>query len=186
MCDCSQRCVMSRTSFHSRLTLSSVCVFCGAGEISRRRRIYRVFDANVSQERGSGEGQSNVVSFQSHCGAEATILVSKNSGRYRVQGGSMEATWLLGSELAKRLTVHFQSSEGEPFELSCQDEMPLEEYFAVVEEHFAVRKALRATHDELAQQSALYRHTQKRLLVRYKDRNPAPLDGEQSRAPCDH
>jgi Bardet-Biedl syndrome 9 protein len=127
-----------------------------------------------------------VVSFQSNSGAEATILVSKNSGRYRVQGGSMEATWLLGSELAKRLTVHFQSSEGEPFELSCQDEMPLQEYFAVVDEHFAVRKALRATHDELAQQSSLYRHTQKRLLVRYKDRNPAPLDGEQTRAPYDH
>lgn len=95
------------------------------------------------EERGAGENASNVVSFQFHSGGEATILVSKNSGRYRVQGGSMESTWLLGSELARRLNLHFQHTAGgpeEPFEISCSDELPLPEYFAVIDMHHEIRK----------------------------------------------
>lgn len=38
---------------------------------------------------------ANVMSFQYGTGQTATILVSKNVGRYRVQSDSFEAIWLV-------------------------------------------------------------------------------------------
>ena len=43
-------------------------------------------------------GGVNAISIQYHCGLDATILVSKNSGRYRVQSTSFEGLWLLSDE----------------------------------------------------------------------------------------
>jgi Bardet-Biedl syndrome 9 protein len=53
-------------------------------------------------------GGANVLSFQYYDGVEATILVSKNAGRYRVQSATLEALWLVSSELVRRLIAHYK------------------------------------------------------------------------------
>jgi len=50
-------------------------------------------------------------------------------------------------------------------------------YFIVIGSHFEARQNLKATHDALEKSAGQFRLIEKRLLVRFKDRNPAPLKG---------
>jgi len=123
----------------------------------------------------------NVLSFMYHSGLDATIIVSKNAGRYRVQSGSPEALWLVAHQLTNRLAMHFAAGSaggGEPFEMGCSEDLdePMSFYGRVVDEHFEARVVLRDIHAELEKSAAQFRGIQKRLLVRFKDRNPAPLN----------
>ena len=43
-------------------------------------------------------------------GLDASVLVSKSAGRYRVQSSSLEGIWLLADELVRRLYAHFNSA----------------------------------------------------------------------------
>jgi hypothetical protein len=79
-----------------------------------------------------------------------TILVSKSAGRYRLQSGCFEALWLVAAELFRRLTAYFDSagasSKGEgPFAVTFTETLPLQDFFNLVDEHFAVRQALLST-----------------------------------------
>jgi len=128
-------------------------------------------------------GAGNVLSFQYHHAshADATILVSKNAGRYRIQSGVFEALWLLSSELARRLHFHFTEGAGvaeenpEPFSLTYTENLPFQEYFVSIEAHFKARQALAQSQQVLGERAHQFRSIQKRLLVRFKDRNPSPL-----------
>jgi Bardet-Biedl syndrome 9 protein len=52
--------------------------------------------------------QASVISFKYNNGQDATILVSKNAGRYRIQSStSFEAMWLITQDLTERLTSRF-------------------------------------------------------------------------------
>jgi Bardet-Biedl syndrome 9 protein len=125
---------------------------------------------------------ANVLSFQYYAGHDATILVSKSSGRYRVQSGSLEALWVVSSELVRRLSGHFGSGGGragagvEPFTISYEEPLPLADFFACIDAHFDARKQLAKANSDLNDRAQQFRLVQKRLLVRYKDRNPAPLN----------
>ncbi len=62
-----------------------------------------------------------------------------------------------------------------PFTVSFNEELPLAPYFDLIDAHFTQRLAIvehRATLEALAHQ---FRSVQKRLLARFKDKNPAPL-----------
>lgn len=123
----------------------------------------------------------NVLSFQYHNGSDCTIIVSKNSGRYRVQSGCVEALYLLSAQLVTRLTQHFAANSpvaGEDaFSLGYSEglEEPLNGYFELIKQHFDARKALMTTHQDLEKSAGQFRLIEKRLLVKFKDRNPAPL-----------
>jgi len=112
----------------------------------------------------------NVLSFQYLSGPDVTILLSKNAGRYRLQSGSFEALWLLASELRRRLISALPGVE-----VSFNEPLPLQEYFDLIDTHFAHRLALVAQHKDLEARAQQFRVVQKRLLVRFKDRNPSPL-----------
>eukprot|EP01012_Entosiphon_sulcatum_P026014 TRINITY_DN3140_c0_g1_i1.p1 TRINITY_DN3140_c0_g1~~TRINITY_DN3140_c0_g1_i1.p1 ORF type:complete len:869 (-),score=169.44 TRINITY_DN3140_c0_g1_i1:72-2678(-) len=140
-----------------------------------------VFDDVVA---GKGELASagNVLTFQYTTGADATILVSKNAGRYRIQSGSFEALWLLTAELVRRLDIYFsdaanQGQEGqeEPFRITYTENLPFQEYFAAIDAHFKARQNLMQSQQTLSERAHQFRSIQKRLLVRFKDRNPSPL-----------
>merc|ERR1712048_488038 len=57
-----------------------------------------------------------------------------------------------------------------------QDSLPLHDYFALMDDHFALRKHREELRSDLADRTMQYRVIQKRLLVRFKDRNPSPLN----------
>jgi len=64
----------------------------------------------------------------------------------------------------------------EPFSISYQDSLPLHDYFALMDDHFTFRKHLEELRSDLTDRTQQYRVIQKRLLVRFKDRNPSPLN----------
>ena len=61
----------------------------------------------VSPAVSGGPVGANVLTLRYASGGEATILVSKNAGRYRVQARTFEAIALVAQELARRLLEHF-------------------------------------------------------------------------------
>eukprot|EP01007_Sphenomonas_quadrangularis_P000881 NODE_173_length_1924_cov_98.348800_g130_i0.p2 GENE.NODE_173_length_1924_cov_98.348800_g130_i0~~NODE_173_length_1924_cov_98.348800_g130_i0.p2 ORF type:complete len:512 (-),score=206.18 NODE_173_length_1924_cov_98.348800_g130_i0:356-1891(-) len=145
----------------------------------------------------SDPAAGNVLSFQyfNSNASDATILVSKNAGRYRIQSSSFEALWLLTSELVRRLKMYFGGDtdkhsapvepmpglEGDltnpnaPFAISYTENLPFQEYFTAIDGHFKSRQQLAASQQTLSERAHQFRSIQKRLLVRFKDRNPAPL-----------
>jgi len=123
-------------------------------------------------------GGANVLSFQFNNGEDATILVSKAAGRYRIQGSSFPALWLVVEELAERLSQTFKNTlpGDEKFRISFEEGLPLPEYFELIDNHFSIRQRIDKLQKALEDRAHQYRAIQKRLLVRFKDRNPTPLN----------
>lgn len=117
--------------------------------------------------------------FSRATGEDATVLVSKKAGRYRVQGGSFDALWTLADALCRRLAAAGGHA-------AFSGPLPLQDYFAAVDAHFEARAAVRRQHARLERESVRFRAVQKRLLARFRDKNPAPLDGlDRLLAECD-
>ena len=98
-----------------------------------------------------GVGQ---LSVEYHVGLDASVLVSKSAGRYRVQSSSLEGIWLLADELVRRLYAHFNSASQrasgggeEPFAALYAEPLPLQEYFELIDDHLRCRHALSALLD---------------------------------------
>eukprot|EP00931_Biecheleriopsis_adriatica_P004464 TRINITY_DN106128_c0_g1_i1.p1 TRINITY_DN106128_c0_g1~~TRINITY_DN106128_c0_g1_i1.p1 ORF type:complete len:906 (+),score=217.10 TRINITY_DN106128_c0_g1_i1:235-2718(+) len=130
-----------------------------------------------------GQGMSNLLSIQYVSGTEATVVVLKSTGRFCVQASEFAALWVLLQELCKRLEEYFgPAGEGaiahgeEPFAITFQDSLPLHDYFALIDDHFELRRHLDELRKDLTDRTHQYRVIQKRLLVRFKDRNPSPLN----------
>ena len=96
-----------------------------------------------------------------------------------------------------------EGKEQEPFTISYQEPLPLADFFGCIDDHFSVstaaapavipffhvslvvgcfflaevqcRQVLGEVNDKLNDRAHQLRQIQKRLLVRFKDRNPAPL-----------
>ena len=95
----------------------------------------------------SGAG-ANVMSFQYYNGVEATILVSKNGGKYRIQSNELEALWMVSHQLVERLQALYQRENGgvvsdddhaaAAFEVFYQEPLPLADFFGAIDAHFAV------------------------------------------------
>lgn len=117
--------------------------------------------------------QPNAMSFQFQAGGDATILVSKNGGRYRLQASGFEALWLALSELLRLLRGFHR--DGEPLVVTVPDELPLEDYMMAVDRHFECRQRLVEAQASMATVASQFRAIQKRLLVKYRDKNPSPL-----------
>jgi len=133
--------------------------------------------ANDTNQRNAA---NNVLTFQYFSGHDVTILVSKSAGRYRLQSGTFEALWLVVTELHNRLTEYFTSAGGKgggegPFSITFTETLPLQDFFNLIDAHFQTRQELKKIGEELASRAHQFRSIQKRLLVRFKDRNPAPL-----------
>jgi Bardet-Biedl syndrome 9 protein len=121
---------------------------------------------------------TNVISFRftPNPSIDFTVVGSKNSGRYRIQSSTFVALQFGLQELARRLKSHFNKSEDStPVQITFNDDFPLEPYFETIEVHLLARKALETVKKMLEKKAVQYRSVQKRLLVRYKDKNAVPL-----------
>lgn len=95
-------------------------------------------DLGVDPEtQGILSSNKNVLTFQYTNGQEATLLISKTSGRYRIISSSFEAMFLLTNELVKRLQI-YMSKEKEPLKILFNDNLPLKPYLKIIEEHYKV------------------------------------------------
>eukprot|EP00928_Gymnodinium_smaydae_P046965 TRINITY_DN31310_c0_g1_i1.p1 TRINITY_DN31310_c0_g1~~TRINITY_DN31310_c0_g1_i1.p1 ORF type:complete len:879 (-),score=130.30 TRINITY_DN31310_c0_g1_i1:247-2883(-) len=129
---------------------------------------------------------SNLLTVQYVSGTEATVSVSKSNSRCIVQASEFASLLVLTQDLCRRLREHFEEEDAaivasggavdEPFRIFYQDSLPLHDYFALMDDHFALRKHLEELRSDLGDRTQQYRVIQKRLLVRFKDRSPAPLN----------
>lgn len=137
-----------------------------------------------------GGTSTNVLSFQYYNGVDVTVLVSKNAGRYRIQSSELEALWLVASELVERIKLYFHRQEqveadskhvsddyepGNSVEVYYQEPLPLADFFGAIDAHFTLRKEKMELNAELNDRAHQFRIIQKRLLVRFKDRNPSGI-----------
>lgn len=120
---------------------------------------------------------ANVMTIIYHAtGIDVTILVSKKSGRYRLQSGSFEALSLVTRVLTAKMEHHFKDDKGgEPFTVSFKELLPLHDYFVLIDKHHEKRKKMDELRKVLEDRAHQFRVVQKRLLVRFKDKNPTPL-----------
>eukprot|EP01032_Pedospumella_encystans_P011289 gene11289-13134_t len=145
-------------------------------------QLFAPVDANISTGGSPLASSLNLPSGP----AIVSILVSKNAGRYRIQGDSYPAMLLVLEELERRLQARIISQAGTNSAatgdsavslVKCADALPLEQYFAVINAHFQARVRINELTAQLNDVAHQYRMVEKRLLVRYKDRNPTPLGG---------
>uniref|UniRef100_A0A8C5WZY1 Bardet-Biedl syndrome 9 n=1 Tax=Malurus cyaneus samueli TaxID=2593467 RepID=A0A8C5WZY1_9PASS len=135
-------------------------------------RIYRTAIYFVD----SSEGDSaNALGFQFLTGSKTTLLASKTSQRYRIQSDQFEDLWLVTKELIHRLEVHFKKENCKDFACTFSGSIPLQEYFELIDRHFELRLNGEKLQELLSERAVQFRAIERRLLTRFKDKTPAPL-----------
>jgi Bardet-Biedl syndrome 9 protein len=134
----------------------------------------------------AASGAANVLTFQYWNGMDVTVLVSKSSNRYRLQSNDFHCMWLILHTLTKRLIQYFQGArgpDGEPtadFAIELGQPLPLELYFSAIDNHLSMRHQVAQLRKMLEDRSHQFRSVQKRLLVKFKERNPAVRSQHQA------
>ncbi|XP_018575245.1 protein PTHB1 [Anoplophora glabripennis] len=118
---------------------------------------------------------SSVIGFNNVTGAGSpvTILLAKSSGRYRLQADSFASLSLLTELMIIRLKTHY-SDNGE-FHVFYNSSLPANDVILYVNNHFKRRQRVNQLQDNLCQLSAQFRIVQKRLIAKFKVKNPTPL-----------
>ncbi|NWS70286.1 PTHB1 protein, partial [Crotophaga sulcirostris] len=123
----------------------------------------------------SEEDQANVLGFQFLTGSKTTLLASKTSQRYRIQSDQLEDLWLITKELTLRLEEHFKKQNCKDFACTFSGSIPLQEYFELIDRHFELRLNAEKFQELLSERAVQFRAIERRLLTRFKDKTPAPL-----------
>ncbi|XP_025056351.1 protein PTHB1 isoform X3 [Alligator sinensis] len=123
----------------------------------------------------SDEDQVNSLGFQFLAGSRTTLLASKTSQRYRIQSDQLEDIWLIANELTLRLEEHFKKQNCKDFLCIFSGSIPLQEYFECIDHHFELRLNAEKFQELLSERAIQFRAIERRLLARFKDKTPAPL-----------
>uniref|UniRef100_A0A2K6FN37 Bardet-Biedl syndrome 9 n=1 Tax=Propithecus coquereli TaxID=379532 RepID=A0A2K6FN37_PROCO len=123
----------------------------------------------------SDDDQVNIMGFRFLGGSRVTLLASKTSQRYRIQSEQFEDLWLITNELILRLQEYFEKQGIKDFACSFSGSMPLQEYFELIDHHFELRINGEKLEELLSERAVQFRAIQRRLLTRFKDKTPAPL-----------
>ncbi|XP_068424934.1 protein PTHB1 isoform X2 [Clinocottus analis] len=123
----------------------------------------------------SEDKDGNSLAFQFLSGDKVTVLASRTSQRYRIQSDRFEDMWMVVKELVLRFDRHFSKLGVKDFKKSFSGPLPLQEYFLSVDQHFQLRVSAQQYQDLLSERAVQFRAIQRRLLTRFKDKTPAPL-----------
>ncbi|XP_055276873.1 protein PTHB1 isoform X4 [Moschus berezovskii] len=123
----------------------------------------------------SEDDQVNVMGFRFLGGSQVTVLASKTSQRYRIQSEQFEDLCLITNELIIRLQEYFEKQGIKDFTCSFSGSVPLQEYFELIDHHFELRINGEKLEELLSERAVQFRAIQRRLLTRFKDKTPAPL-----------
>uniref|UniRef100_A0A8C0FHF1 Bardet-Biedl syndrome 9 n=1 Tax=Bubo bubo TaxID=30461 RepID=A0A8C0FHF1_BUBBB len=123
----------------------------------------------------SVDDQANVLGFEFLTGSKTTLLASKTSQRYRIQSDQLEDLWLITEELTLRLREHFKKQNCKDFACTFSGSIPLQEYFELIDRHFELRLNAEKFQELLSERAVQFRAIERRLLTRFKDKTPAPL-----------
>ncbi|XP_077895996.1 protein PTHB1 isoform X3 [Ictidomys tridecemlineatus] len=165
-----------------RLPLKLICL---PGQASKTANHKLTIDTNQSPvslpslfpgfANQSDDDQVNVMGFRFLSGSRVTLLASKTSQRYRIQSEQFEDLWLITNELILRLQKYFEKQGIKDFASSFSGSIPLQEYFELIDHHFELRINGEKLEELLSERAVQFRAIQRRLLTRFKDKTPAPL-----------
>jgi len=133
----------------------------------------QVFDEFMKYDREAEEHLSNpnVTSFQLPNGIDCTLLVAKTGSKFRVQSSQFEGLFYVTMMLVQKVT-----SKNPNFRFTFQDSLPLQDFFMLIDEHFNLRHNLGEKKRNLELKANEFRVIEKRMLTRFKDRNPTPMN----------
>ncbi|MGH0128455.1 UNVERIFIED_CONTAM: hypothetical protein FKN15_009244 [Acipenser sinensis] len=99
----------------------------------------------------------------------------KNSYPPAELGGAVAVSYSTPTELNTRFEKHFAKQGAKDFRCSFAGPIPLQEYFEKIDRHFELRLNSEKYQDLLSERAVQFRAIQRRLLTRFKDKTPAPL-----------
>ena len=111
--------------------------------------------------------------------SDVTILLSRKGGRIRIQSGTFGCMWYVIDEMLQRLQKLKEketSSNSDPIAIILKDNLPLEGYFEQIRNRWNIRDEIKNVEINFEILSQQYKMIQKRLLARYRDKNPTPLN----------
>mmetsp|Transcript_9744 Transcript_9744/g.17769 ORF Transcript_9744/g.17769 Transcript_9744/m.17769 type:complete len:906 (+) Transcript_9744:236-2953(+) len=135
------------------------------------------------------EQAEKVLTLNFYAGPDVTIRLSKTKTKFRIQSGTFESLWLVTNQFVRRLVSYCsrsQKSEGKGasgteqgdyggLQLTFPDPLPLKDFFRVLDAHFDIRIQIMTLEYALEAAAHQFRTVQKRLVARYKTKNPSPL-----------
>ncbi|CAG7831161.1 unnamed protein product [Allacma fusca] len=138
--------------------------------------LYNDFDWN-------GDTNSIGLTFCLYSGDKVTLLASTKSSsssasRYRVQSNSMAAMHIIFRDFLDRMNRKFnrEKSELKITLVGVDNDVPLlNEYFSEIDAHILRRRREVQIKEDLSGRAAQLRAIQRRLLIRFRDKNPVPL-----------
>lgn len=81
------------------------------------------------------------MTFVYHSRTPVFVLVSKDDMKVKIQSSDFPSLWFILKELTKRLQDVFAGGS-EDFEISLEESIPLNELFALIDEHFTIRNEI--------------------------------------------
>ncbi|XP_063927791.1 protein PTHB1 [Zophobas morio] len=106
-------------------------------------------------------------------GEVVTILLAKSSERYRLQSNSFASLSLLVEQMVDRLKKHYSNKSD--FAITFNPPLPINEPLQYIGRHFEARQKFSSLQEQLTQLSSQFRLIQKRLIAKFKVKNPTPL-----------
>jgi Bardet-Biedl syndrome 9 protein len=118
----------------------------------------------------------------------ASIIVSKTGDKYRIQADSLSCLSVISAELSRRLTIRLRETSSSAAKgdskqpkrflaVNFIENLPLDPYFALISEHFALRLKSQEYLSEMNDAAHQYRMIEKRLLTRFKEKTASALSG---------
>ncbi|KAL0219193.1 hypothetical protein P9112_004846 [Eukaryota sp. TZLM1-RC] len=125
---------------------------------------------NLYESRGNVTGQ--VVSFRL-CDASEVSIFERSSGKVklRIQSSHFESMYLFFNYILNYLNTQ------DDVNINFKDPLPISDLFSLVDIHLNTRHQFIQLQEELSKKAKMFRSIQKRLIVRYKEKNPPPLNG---------
>ena len=113
----------------------------------------------------------NVITFIYPNKSEVTITVSRASGKYRITSNQTESLLFITNQIVMRLGEHYQ------YEIQFWIDGPInfQKLVSIVTNHFELTQNKKKIGAELEKYTSLYTAVQKKLLNKYKEKNPPQL-----------
>ncbi|XP_066261107.1 protein PTHB1 [Euwallacea similis] len=112
----------------------------------------------------------NALGFKSASGNSGTILLAKSTEKFRLQSDSFTILSILVELLASRLKLSAFDCK-----ISLTSQLPTTEIFNYANDHFSTKQKVKDLQSHLSQLSAQFRLIQKRLIAKYRAKNPISL-----------
>jgi Bardet-Biedl syndrome 9 protein len=105
-----------------------------------------------------------------------TIIVSKSTGKYRIQCNYLPLLHIFINNLKYRIQIKTSNYNKTIPNFKTCDEVYFDEYFSLLESHCNLRNSLMDDNSKLNDLSQQFRMIEKKLLLKLKDRTPAILE----------